>query len=930
MRHLGRMARASTDSWVGRLKLLDDLPLGPKAQDLFGLGERAKLLADTIVRTRGPLVVHVDGSWGRGKTSFCWEVERRLAVYEDRVRSARYVASDDAGDGAQSLFYAVAKAIAGPEDPEEAARILRQWSDDEGLGGMRMDAFSTWLRHELGRSSFEPERESVRVLLNPARGEAGGSMELSLEPNPERSAVVFVDDLDRCSHERVVEVLRLIRRFVACPGLAFIIAADRKLIQRAFEDIVEREADRVRTSAAEAMEKYIHRRVELPGFESFSGAELASRLERFQRGMFKDGGEGQGEERGGEGRDGDERADENFRLLCIPHVEFAQGVALRLVQDLGASLTPRRLKRILNDFLVDMASFVDREGRSVDLASPEAWEQAWRTPRRGFKPVFELRRGASLPAYFIGRLLVRVCEHAWPGLLAGLSPRDDEFTRRSGRLLALAAAEERLEGTQARVMIDEVLLALDSSETTPLHLRRELLAFFAWVERARRSRASVHERWAEHSMMGEPEKHEAVRETFLNHRDHGAARMQRAQEIPMSATLESMPAPKREPVGEVTRGGGRRDAAREAVRGGIRSGTSEAKSAKFDSLFKRALVEGEKLDQPEARAQFLYLLELLIGLSSASEQLDPLVDQLADEASDPKRVRSAQEFESLLSLAHGCVQRGYRAHARALFSLAYGAAGSPVELLRWGASYLPYLLAGDRSEKRREAVSWRLEELCTVMDSSTEDPEFEELVFRVWLVGARLAADPPPNASTWPRLYRAYREWHATRYLNEGGRETTRRYVMLVRAEGGDDPNLDQLQRNRAALVSERLGDPDIIQAYADILVSRGRRDAYLAARRYYPRLQGTPQWTPQVLHNLATAINALEPMDDRVGGLWIEAHRRAPQDLVIRRALGRFLVRRGYSELAASISTGQTLPDDFNPPQFDASELLAQSGRDA
>ena len=74
-------------SWVGRVRLLDDLPTrGDTSSDLLGLVPQARSLAGSLLRNAGrPMVLHIDGAWGRGKTSFCRMLETQLFELQEEL-----------------------------------------------------------------------------------------------------------------------------------------------------------------------------------------------------------------------------------------------------------------------------------------------------------------------------------------------------------------------------------------------------------------------------------------------------------------------------------------------------------------------------------------------------------------------------------------------------------------------------------------------------------------------------------------------------------------------------------------------------------------------------------------------------------------------------------------------------------------------------
>jgi hypothetical protein len=81
-----------------------------------------------------------------------------------------------------------------------------------------------------------------------------------------KSLIVIVDDLDRCSPERVIENLEAIKLFLNVPKVAFVIAADRRIVENA---ISVRYSKYLSNSVAEADRKllvndYLEKLVQVP------------------------------------------------------------------------------------------------------------------------------------------------------------------------------------------------------------------------------------------------------------------------------------------------------------------------------------------------------------------------------------------------------------------------------------------------------------------------------------------------------------------------------------------------------------------------------------------------------------------------------------------------------------------------------------------
>ena len=99
---------------------------------------------------------------------------------------------------------------------------------------------------------------------------------------------MIVDDLDRSVPDHVVDVLDAIRVFVSCRGVGFILAADGEVIDGAFRHSVESLGASGTRRAADALEKYIRHRIELPGIDALNKTNVTERIIRLQKHMFTD------------------------------------------------------------------------------------------------------------------------------------------------------------------------------------------------------------------------------------------------------------------------------------------------------------------------------------------------------------------------------------------------------------------------------------------------------------------------------------------------------------------------------------------------------------------------------------------------------------------------------------------------------------------
>ncbi|MCA9717965.1 MAG: hypothetical protein KC468_25050 [Myxococcales bacterium] len=470
---LSASSRAPTSSawrWLARVQLLDDAPITTlgEHEDLLGFGAQVEMIAATLVRAAGPMVIHVDGPWGRGKSSFCRMLERRLETIAgdvdadiELVSASWFIASDRNADIVDGVLHAVARAVT-EDDPEETVRILRTWgsSPAEQLGAgeqlARMSQFRAWVERELGWRDDPGAEEVVEVAL-------GGDPPLRLRRRrvPRRLAVVFVDDLDRCTPESARAVMDAIQQFVSCAGLSFVIAADRAVLDVAFAASVRDYVGVERLGPAQALEKYIRHRVQLPGISSLArSAALNHRLVALQERLMPGATE----------------------LLVGPGAWLETGVAVLLARAFPVTMTVRRLKRVLNELATTLAAAADGCALSIEDARARLWKRARTDP---YEPRFDGRRPRGAREYedfFLGQLVIVTARHVWPSLHT-LYLRD--AARFASVVSALTAVGEGLRRWPEALLRDviECVMPARGDEQTPLESKKEMCVFLHQAHR---------------------------------------------------------------------------------------------------------------------------------------------------------------------------------------------------------------------------------------------------------------------------------------------------------------------------------------------------------------------------------------------------------------------------------------------------------------
>ena len=221
--------------------MLNDAPLGDGAdEDLLKITQVARSLADLIVASRNtaPFTLAVDAAWGMGKSSLLHRLDVTLAA-EAGISTVWFNAWTS---GRASALEGLIKSVLLRFDRNVIRRALRSMSKRAHLlGALRGLALVAASFFGLGRVVDEmwqrmsldaQARNQIKGVLRDAfgawlakGGEAGG-----------RLLVVFVDDLDRCAGERVVEVCEAIKLYLDVPGIVFVLACDQSALWRAVQN----------------------------------------------------------------------------------------------------------------------------------------------------------------------------------------------------------------------------------------------------------------------------------------------------------------------------------------------------------------------------------------------------------------------------------------------------------------------------------------------------------------------------------------------------------------------------------------------------------------------------------------------------------------------------------------------------------------------
>jgi CheY-like chemotaxis protein len=221
--------------------LLNDQPVrGSGGHDVLGTNAAAMQLAGLIEASRNstPFTLGIDAGWGMGKSSLMLQVQDQLKAKQGSGIEPVWFNAWTA-EGANALDGLI-KSVLLSLDENVLRRGLRKIiSKHQLLAGMKILFIILASYFHLTRVVDEIwNRLSIDARSrNNIRSQMAGMLQqwtskTKRSPNG-RTMVVFIDDLDRCSNDVILEICEAMKLYLDVQGIAFVVGCDQAVLGQA-------------------------------------------------------------------------------------------------------------------------------------------------------------------------------------------------------------------------------------------------------------------------------------------------------------------------------------------------------------------------------------------------------------------------------------------------------------------------------------------------------------------------------------------------------------------------------------------------------------------------------------------------------------------------------------------------------------------------
>lgn len=357
------------------------------SEDLLGYRFHAKLLKEIVLdKSMLPTSIGIFGNWGYGKSSLMLLLEKEineeiamhvaegntLRILQVRFNGWQYESYETTKYSLiQVLLDSVEKYLSDNRDVFEKLDILLKRINLLKLGVLLLKKY-VWDKIPNAIKSNLPQADDLKECIgvdditkfqNEFQNEHTSLfvtkfrtlLESIVEEAKFDSIIVYIDDLDRCSGEKMIECIEAIKLFLNVKNTAFVLGADERMVERAIKEHypeIEQDKRQIYSPFSDYLEKLIQIPYRLPRLslnEQYTYILfllLKSKYPNFFNAVIKDYNDYKNKEPFGNYDAEKMRA--TLGENKIPDVEALIPIIPMMTRFLNGS--PRQLKRFLNTF----------------------------------------------------------------------------------------------------------------------------------------------------------------------------------------------------------------------------------------------------------------------------------------------------------------------------------------------------------------------------------------------------------------------------------------------------------------------------------------------------------------------------------------------------------------------------------------------------
>lgn len=227
-----------------------DFPVETFAEESLGFQQYADALTEFSKSCQTPMTIALQGDWGSGKTSLMNLIRLEMEKESDKYGIVWFNTWQYSQFGLQeelplSLISYFMDKLSAPDEEKDTVNRLKQtcrWFRGVAVvagktvghamggipGGLLKTAAIVASPQSIGeRLDSDPSRD-IELLKEQARA----TVERVLGGSDDKRIIVFIDDLDRLSPIKAIELLESFKLFLEIPGCVFILACDYQVVSQ--------------------------------------------------------------------------------------------------------------------------------------------------------------------------------------------------------------------------------------------------------------------------------------------------------------------------------------------------------------------------------------------------------------------------------------------------------------------------------------------------------------------------------------------------------------------------------------------------------------------------------------------------------------------------------------------------------------------------